>query len=183
MGFLFHIFHVTAVLIFESYVLLVWTMIQNKANWIYTVKKRQMLLKLSLLRMLEYGLHGRAYSQPPQPRPLRWAQRAGVSAAGSCSPAGQSAAVWRSSPSPDSSAECHSLPRWQGGRAKRRWVSRRVRDRERKTKQKAKEWRHKGRKECEQKNWWSEGVITRFVTRDRHELYKREKRSFPKGKK
>lgn len=56
------------------------------------------------------------FLQPPQPRPLRWAQRAGASAAGSCSPAGQSAAVWRSSPSPDSSAESRSLPRWWRGR-------------------------------------------------------------------
>lgn len=56
------------------------------------------------------------FLQPPQPRPLRWAQRAGASAAGSCSPAGQSAAVWRSSPSPDSLAESRSLPRWWRGR-------------------------------------------------------------------
>lgn len=71
----------------------------------------------TLLNILE------VYSQPPQPRPLRWAQRAGVSAAGSCSPAAQSAAAWRSSPNPDSSAECRSLPRWGGGRAQTRRVS------------------------------------------------------------
>lgn len=52
---------------------------------------------------------------PPLPRPPRWARRAAVSAAGSCFPAGQSAAVWHSSQRPGSLAGCCSLPRCQEG--------------------------------------------------------------------
>lgn len=56
-----------------------------------------------------------AYSPPPPLRPHQWAQRAAVSAAGSCSPAGQSVGAWHSSLSPGSSAECHSLHHCQEG--------------------------------------------------------------------
>lgn len=62
---------------------------------------------------------GGNYSQLPRPQPPQWARQAAASAAGSCSPAGQSAAMWRSFLSQGSSAECCSLPHWQG------WVTER----------------------------------------------------------
>lgn len=133
------------------------------------------ILPVTLYYCFEYGLHGGAYSQPPQPRPLRWARRAGASAAGSCSPAAQSAAAWRSSPSPGWSAECRSPPRCSGGRAHRRRMSWWIQAGNGKTIPNARERRHKGWREWGKKELMGvKGFITGFVTRDRHELCKTE---------